>query len=185
MPFSLKILAFLLLSISFSCDKDEVCELINCENGGTCINGSCNCTAGYTGGNCSQQIVPSSIRITKITVLRFPSTNENGETWDLGNGADIYVALGFQDSLLYEYPSHIENASPIIPHDFIMTDDWRIRNPNDRYTVALFDFDDLDPIEFMGGVEFSPYNSTNKFPAKITVDAEGTIAFELSLEYSF
>ncbi len=44
--------AFLCLSFSFfqSCDP---CASIICNHGGTCVNGSCICTAGYEGTDCS------------------------------------------------------------------------------------------------------------------------------------
>lgn len=44
--------AFLCLSFSFfqSCDP---CASIICNHGGTCVNGSCICTAGYEGPDCS------------------------------------------------------------------------------------------------------------------------------------
>ncbi len=35
-----------------ACNKDE-CKDVVCNNGGTCINGSCACATGYEGTNCS------------------------------------------------------------------------------------------------------------------------------------
>ncbi len=34
-----------------SCNKDE-CKDVVCQNGGTCNEGTCSCTTGYTGTNC-------------------------------------------------------------------------------------------------------------------------------------
>jgi hypothetical protein len=34
-----------------SCNKDE-CKDVVCQNGGTCVDGRCQCTAGYEGSNC-------------------------------------------------------------------------------------------------------------------------------------
>ncbi|QQS28456.1 MAG: calcium-binding EGF-like domain-containing protein [Sphingobacteriales bacterium] len=39
-----------------SCKKEDPCENVPCLNGGTCIDGECLCTNGYTGVNC--QIAP-------------------------------------------------------------------------------------------------------------------------------
>ena len=58
------------------CDKDtsspsqnnDPCESIVCYNGGYCVNGECLCPEGYTGPDCSQQVTPTKIRITKIEV---------------------------------------------------------------------------------------------------------------------
>ncbi len=37
-----------------SCSKSDKnpCENVTCQNGGTCVNGSCNCPDGYEGNNC-------------------------------------------------------------------------------------------------------------------------------------
>lgn len=53
---SIKILtAFLLFSTFsiafFSCNGNP-CKDINCENGGTCVEGTCNCPGGFSGTNC-------------------------------------------------------------------------------------------------------------------------------------
>jgi len=41
-----------ILTIS-SCAKDEdKCKNVTCQNSGTCVDGTCNCTAGYEGTNC-------------------------------------------------------------------------------------------------------------------------------------
>jgi hypothetical protein len=34
-----------------SCNKDE-CKDVVCQNGGTCVNGTCSCPTGYEGANC-------------------------------------------------------------------------------------------------------------------------------------
>ncbi len=46
-------LFFILLLIGLgSCNDPDHCELIVCENDGTCVSGGCNCLEGYTGSNC-------------------------------------------------------------------------------------------------------------------------------------
>lgn len=180
-----KTLSLILLLFMFSCSRDDNCDLILCQNGGECNEGICECPTGFFSSNCSQQIVPNYIRITKISLTRFSSTDENGEAWDIGSGPDIYVAMVYDNDIIYEHPSPIQNASPLQTHEFFPSSELRIENPNDRYSFLLFDFDGPDPNTFMAGVEFSPYASTNKFPKTITIDAGGDLAFEISVEYVF
>jgi hypothetical protein len=48
--------ALLLSSIAvmclFSSCKEDKCETVSCQNGGTCVEGTCNCPTGYSGANC-------------------------------------------------------------------------------------------------------------------------------------
>jgi hypothetical protein len=37
-----------------ACTKDE-CKDVVCQNGGTCVSGTCNCTTGYEGTNCETE----------------------------------------------------------------------------------------------------------------------------------
>lgn len=183
--FNNRVFALFILILSFSCSKNDNCDILICQNAGQCNDGVCDCAMGYTSGNCSEQITPSSIKITKIKVLRFPSRNIAGQTWDSNNGPDIFVALGFDNDLIYEHPTAFDNASPLLSYEFIPIQDLIISNITERYSLNLFDKDDQEPHDFMGGIEFSPYTNTNNFPKIITVDAGGSVAFEVSVEYSF
>ncbi len=53
----LPLLAILFLVATQSC-KQNVCEGVVCNNGGTCKDGSCECPPGFSGADCSQQIEP-------------------------------------------------------------------------------------------------------------------------------
>ena len=37
----------------------NLCENINCQNGGNCVHGTCNCPSGYTGDRCQTKVQPS------------------------------------------------------------------------------------------------------------------------------
>jgi hypothetical protein len=93
----ISILFIISLSLLSSCNKDE-CSDIKCLNNGTCINGNCECPSGYSGIYCGNQIAPKKIKIIKIKITKFPTT-DNGAGWDLTSGSDIYIALAYNKSL--------------------------------------------------------------------------------------
>jgi hypothetical protein len=180
-------LALLCVGIS-ACKKDDPCENITCLNGGTCANGSCNCPTGYSGSDCSQQVKPTRINIQSITVTDFQPTDSNGAGWDVFDGADAYAVLSLNGNVIASNEnSRIEDVtnSPFswssLPSGFEMDD------VTNQYQLSLYDYDDgLTADDFMGGIIFTPYNSTNGFPEKITVSCGNcSVAFELKVDYDF
>ena len=50
----LSLSAFSLVTYT-ACNKDE-CKDVVCQNGGTCVTGTCNCATGYEGANCETAV---------------------------------------------------------------------------------------------------------------------------------
>ena len=48
-----------------------------------------------------------------------------------------------------------------------------ITSPNARHVVEVWDYDDLGPDDSMGGIEFNPYFSTNRFPSSRVLSVGG------------
>jgi hypothetical protein len=172
-------------TISFnSCKEDDPdpCEGIICLNGGSCANGECNCPPGYVGSDCSQQDTPATIRINKIDITRFPAT-DNGAGWDLTSGPDIYIQVIKDMGALTNFSAYYENADPSNVYSFEFTPSVDLNEPNDQYIIELYDYDNLDADDFMGGISFTPYFNNNGFPKTINLDAGGDVAFTLHVTY--
>jgi hypothetical protein len=167
-----------------NCENFNPCVNVTCLNGGYCANGQCVCPQGYTGSNCSQQVTPTQMRITKIEVTRFPAT-DGGAGWDLTSGPDIYTTFALGSSTIWNSPIFYQNANPGTIYEFVPNPAIVINSPISQYTIRLFDYDDLDPDDFMGGINFTPYNSAAGFPSVATIDAGGAVAFRLTYTYSW
>ena len=166
-----------------SCHKDE-CSDVVCQNDGVCVDGKCECATGYTGNHCEKQITPKKIKIINIRVTKFPATDD-GAGWDLTSGPDIYVVLEYNNYPIYKHSSYYKDANPDYVYDFKPDINLYFDNPIDEYSILLFDYDSFDSDDFMGGIKFTPYYDTNKFPSVLTIDAGGAVSFEISVEYVF
>ncbi len=165
-------------------NPDNPCYGVVCENGGTCVNGVCDCPNGYGGGDCGTPVNPSSVRITRVDVLRFPPTDGGGAGWDLTSGADIYVKYFVGNSLAFS-TGYIQNASPNVPNPLTVSPVFTTSSYG-SHSIELFDFDDFDPDDYMGGYNFSIVGAFHNagFPATYDIGS-GSLEFRLHLSYQF
>jgi hypothetical protein len=176
------ILTTLALLIFSACKKDP-CDGVSCKNGGDCVNGECSCPTGFTGPDCGTRIVPSSITVRQIVVNDFPLVDASGGAWDLSSGADLYVRVDQGGNYVGQttaYPNTV--ATPVA-----YTDEFILVKSAESVCFSLYDYDDFDSDDFIGGVCFDPFDSSNTgFPATLPLTC-GTCnaAIEISLDYDF
>ena len=182
MHFLSSILLITVISLC-SCLKDP-CEGTSCQNGGVCMDGSCNCPVGYTGSNCGQQVTPLKMKVTAISVTRFPGLND-GLSWDPTDGPDIYFKMSEEVYPLAQPEYLVENADPSTIYAFTFVP-FDLRFVTAPYKMELFDYDGVGiPSQKMGELFFTPYASSNGFPTTIILDDGGSIAFKMEVEYIF
>lgn len=169
-----------LLVFLASCDP---CRSTVCLNDGHCANGDCVCPEGFSGSDCSVQETPVRIRVHRIDVTRFPPTDDNGAGWDLTSGPDIYPDMLHEGVQFYKSETFHQNATSGNTYRFDFSPAVDLDNPRDEYTIRLYDFDDFDADDFMGGIFFTPYSDTNGFPEVFDLDAGGAVAFKVYVSY--
>lgn len=184
-----RLFLFVLLAVllAAACKKDDPCDGITCVNGGTCANGSCNCPTGFEGSDCSLQTTPIRINITSVSVTDFPPTEPGGSSWDVSNGADLYVALYLNGDLVAENSaSRILNVTDTPEGWSSMSTAFEMTETTNQYSLWLFDYDDFDADDPIGGIVFQPYSSTNGFPETIPIACVGCeVAFSITVDYDF
>jgi len=74
-------MSVLLLSVLSGCR--DVCKDVQCKNGGTCIDGSCNCPDGYSGPDCGTNITANFIGTYNVS-----ETCPNVVTYTVNVGVD-------------------------------------------------------------------------------------------------
>lgn len=201
-----KISIVLIFVFFLGCSKEEdsivPCVPVTCKNGGTSTpNCGCTCPQGYTGSDCSFQVTPSKITITKITVTAFPNLNTNGFNWDVtlptvtNSLPDIYVKLkNSVGSDFYESSTYFKNAMSdgTKPYEFIPSTPLEVTNAISVFTFQLYDYDSADSNvndgidDLMASKVFSLYSPTGGFPSTLTVtDTNIPVSFTLSLSYTW
>ncbi len=93
------VLAGVLLS---GCKKDDPCENVTCQNGGTCNDGTCACAAGYEGTNCGTEVRSKFLATYSFLESCAASGNGNGTLiiTTSSTGA-LNVILNFGSNLIF------------------------------------------------------------------------------------
>jgi len=163
------LLIFMCFSLCLSCKKDNSCEGV-CENDGSCVDGRCLCVGLWKGPNCTEQITPTLIKAGGISVTVMPATDINGSSWDLGSGADIYVIVKQGTNVLL-------NTSTDWRQNAGIGETWTYNistlDAETPFSIELWDYDDFDSDDFMGGVSGFIYSHNNNFPLYESFDCSG------------
>jgi len=187
----LMIIPLLMAMITACEDDDSACTDVICVNGGTCVNGACDCPVQWTGPDCSNQVKPAAIRLQSIKVIDFPITDEGGDIWDdvFDPMPDIFPVISNDDNTetLYSFDGKekMETTPTNGPHLFEFPGGgWRLPDVDARYNIALYDWDWSLDHDVMGGMNLPLYYNTNAFPD--TIDAEyGEYRFKIAVTYTW
>ncbi|TGV04820.1 hypothetical protein [Flavivirga rizhaonensis] len=192
--FKLILLSILTATYSGCSSKSNDCETVTCLNEGVFIDCACECPQGYTGIDCSAQVTPKKVIITKAIVKVFPNTN-NGEFWDLGVPTvddalpDVYIT--FQDAdlnTIYDSPTFHENviSDAVTFFEFSLSPSIELTKFDKPFLVNIWDYDTASEDDFMTSYGFFAYTSTNNFPDVITVVSQpDEILVDLEVTYEW
>jgi hypothetical protein len=73
-----------------SCKKDP-CKDVVCNNGGTCVDGTCSCTTGYEGTNCETKSRDKFIGVFKGAETCTVGTDNYSVTLTAGSSSDLTI----------------------------------------------------------------------------------------------
>jgi hypothetical protein len=174
----------LVLLLSLASCNETACENNMCENGGICLDGTCDCPDGFTGTHCQDIASPDKVRIRTITLTRFPVLKSD-VGWDPSDGPDMFFRLYDGQYAIAQPLELIENAVGMQEYNFFIPL-IEIADVTRHYSLKLLDYDGRDTKEdLMGEIDFVPYDPAKGKPETVILDDGGPVAFQLSLEYLY
>jgi len=178
------LVTIMLTLLSFSSCQEDPCDNKPCENGGICDDGTCLCPEGFTGNQCEEKTMPYRMRLSSVTLTRWPGSND-GLQWDGTDGPDLFFKL-YQDTSPIGKPLHLIMDAPLDQSYEFEINVIEMRNITERHFMKLYDYEgfQLTP-EFMGEVEFIPFNKENGLPETIVLDNGGPVAFVIGVTYLY
>lgn len=113
----------------------------------------------------------------KVEITSFPPTDANGAGWDTFDGADVYITISKGGANLYE-SGFVED----LQSNYTWSPNFEFTEPTATYTIEVWDYDDgLTADDYMGGIQFTPYQPGQKFPETITLDCGNcVVSFSLT-----
>jgi len=163
----------------------DPCANITCQNGGSCVNGQCSCPEGYSGAACENVVTPSRVTISKIVVTDFPAAKESGSGWDLWDGPDLYIEIKRGTTTLYTSDEK-SNANSSSYYTFTSGLPLNLNYPTSRHSIGLWDDDNFDAPDYLGGFYFTPFDADDDFPTTINMSLSTVgVKFTLYLSYTF
>ncbi|WP_367390127.1 hypothetical protein [Lewinella sp. LCG006] len=164
------------------------CEF-DCQNGGDCNDGTCECPEEYEGADCSIHKDPLGIKFLTIEASNIPALNPDNESWDAdGSGPDIVVA--------YRRNTYYGDLTPVttdfngssMAHTGYVSLVNRGDNPLYEYYIGVFDKEEgsgVDSFELIGEYRFdiSELARSSNYGTELHFEAPGLPTIDLVVEY--
>ncbi len=155
----------------FDCSVKDLCYNVVCLNNGICINGTCDCPTGYTGANCGTAKTPISMSVLSMTVTKYPVVQTGGASWDLNDGADVFVTFSTgTTATTTEFKSGF-TYTDVTGQDLPFSTGFPVtlNNNGNNYTVGLWDYDATSSDDYMVGLNFNPNTYRSGFPSTLNL----------------
>lgn len=131
------------------------------------------------------QNTPTTCKITSIKLNAMPFTNGSGVSWDTFDGPDVFFKIETQTgTVLYDATSSRFNdiTSGSLPVQWNLTTPFSITPLNTNRYIEIYDYDTLDPDDYIGGVGFNPSVSVSGYPSTTTLTYQG-VSITLTLQW--
>ena len=163
------------------------CSEGGCENGGVCVEGTCECPPGYSGDRCEKENAPKVITAKKVKLIKIARTNAAGREFDAAEYPDVYVVIRRGLEKVVHTATQL-NVKPTQEAELEISNQAFLY-PSSEYTIELWDNDKIsggDEDDLVASANFRPWASGNGFPEWLPISFEnGRHEVAIKLEYQW
>ncbi len=127
------------------------------------------------------QNAPTICNITNIKLTQMPFINgATGGDWDVADGPDVFFTIeNAAGNIVYSSTRFDDIVPGNLPLSWDIIPSFLITPLNTNYNIKVYDYDTLDPDDFIASFSFNP-STTTGYPSIATVNNFGaTIALTL------
>lgn len=130
---------------------------------------------------------PISATVNSITVTQFPMVDAFGDGWDLTTNPDIYATIGTGTTItssVYNSPTYFTDAAS--PGTYTFSGGFPVQLAiGSTYNVGVWDLDDLDADDVIGGISFTPLTAYTASPSNNIQLTSGSFAITVNVTWNF
>lgn len=132
----------------------------------------------------SQEPNYTNFKITSINVTSMSFLDNSSAGWDPFDGPDIYFNITDGSTTLVSGSSsrHSDVLTSELPIGWNLTTAHEITNLSVSRKIEIWDYDTLDPNDFIGSVSFNLTDHKSGYPKKI-VKSNGQLTIEIAGEW--
>ncbi len=122
------------------------------------------------------QNTPTTCKIASVKLTAMPFVDGSGVSWDPLDGPDVFFKITTSSgSVLLDATSNRYNdiSSSSLPLGWTITTPLSLTPINTVSNILIYDYDTLDPDDYIGGVGFNPSTSVLGYPSTATLSYQG------------
>ena len=126
----------------------------------------------------------NNFKITSLKLTEMPFLDQNSSGWDPFDGPDVFFNITDGTNINFNGSSSKVNnvLTTNLPLNWNFSNSFQIQDITTNQYIDIWDYDTLDPNDFIGSVSFKLEDYKNGYPSTIT-KSNGSISITITGEW--